>query len=110
MAVGGNATAIVTRAVKSKNKDGIAVAGKPEKLMELTGWLDYQAGQSGHLAYQAKLQDATHLWLCDYDEAYAALPEGGLSLVIDGKPYEVLLIEDPMGMHEHLETYLRYVG
>ncbi|MEG1906847.1 MAG: hypothetical protein RR178_05215 [Gordonibacter sp.] len=108
--IGGNTTALVKRAVKTKSAQGVAVNGEPQKLMEVTGWLDYQSGQSSHVTYQAKIQDTTHLWLCDYNEAYAVLSENGLSLEINGKPYEVLLIDDPMGMHDHLETYLRYVG
>ena len=50
------------------------------------------------------------MFLCDYREDYAALSEKGLSLEIGGKSYEVRLIDDPMGMHAHLETHLRYVG
>lgn len=107
---GGNVAATALRAVKTKNAKGVAVAGEPERLVEIRGWLDYQSGQSSHLAYQAKIRDATHLFISDYNAAFAALAEAGLSLAIDGKQYEVLLIDDPLGLHEHLETYLRYVG
>lgn len=31
-------------------------------------------------------------------------------MVVDGKVYEILLIDDPMNMHEHLEIYLRFIG
>ena len=30
--------------------------------------------------------------------------------IINGLVYDILLIDDPMGMHEHLEIYLRFVG
>ena len=30
--------------------------------------------------------------------------------VIDGNIYDILLIDDPMRMHKHLEIYLKYVG
>lgn len=108
--VGGNVVAEVMRSAKTKNAKGVAVEGELEKVMSLQGWLDYQAGQSSHLAYQAKIEDTTHLFISDYDGLYAGLPENGLSLVVDGRKYEVLLIDDPMGMHDHLETYLRHVG
>lgn len=110
MPIGGNATAHVLRVTKTKNHQGVAVASKPQRLMELTGWLDYQSGQSSHLTYQAKIQDTTHLFLCDYREDFACLGENGLALSVGGGKYEVLLIDDPMGMHDHLETYLRYTG
>lgn len=108
--VGGNATASVMRTRKTKNPKGSATPNAPEKVMEVFGWLDYQVGQPSHLAYQAKLQDTTHLWVCDFDAGFADQKVQGLSLTIAGESYEVLLIDDPMGMHDHLEAYLRYVG
>ncbi|GAA6488457.1 hypothetical protein [Gordonibacter urolithinfaciens] len=108
--VGGNVTAAVMRAAKGKNMDGVAVPGEPVKVMELVGWLDYSAGEKGHQAYSAPVEDSTHVFVSDYDEEYAAMTENGLSLVIGGKSYEVRLIDDPMGLHRHIETYLKYVG
>lgn len=108
--VGGNVTASVMREAKTKNAKGVYVVGEPERVMDITGWLDYQAGQASHLAYQAKTEDTTHVFLSDWNEAYASLSEKGLFLRIEDKRYEVLLIDDPMMLHEHIETYLRYVG
>ena len=31
-------------------------------------------------------------------------------MVIGGKVYEVMLIDDPMELHEQLEIYLKYTG
>lgn len=108
--VGGNVTAEVIRIQKTKNAKGVFASGEPEHLMDVRGWLDYQAGQSSHLAYQAKVEDTTHVFISDHDVEYAALSVAGLFLQMDGRRYEVLLIDDPMGLHEHIETYLRYVG
>lgn len=108
--VGGNVPADVMRERKTKDAKGLYVSGEPERVMGLKGWLDYQAGQASHLAYQAKTDDTTHVFLCDYDEAYAGLKTDGLYLEVSGRKYEVLLIDDPMGLHEHLETLLRHVG
>lgn len=110
MGIGGNTTAVLMRAVKTKDKNGNAVAGNPQQLIEVIGWLDYQAGQPSHLTYQAKLADTTHLWLCDYSAVLAGFKVQGLSMVIGSDTYEVLFIDDPMGIHDHLEVYLRYVG
>ena len=46
----------------------------------------------------------------NYDAQLASLPEAGTTLMVDDRTYEVLLIDDPMGLHEHLEVYLRAVG
>lgn len=108
--IGGNVTASVVRSKMAVNTQGAALEGIAEPLMEIVGWLDYQGGQKGHTAYQAPLEDTTHLFLSDYDAAFASQKEDGLSLVVNGRRYEVLLIDDPMGLHEHLETFLRYVG
>lgn len=108
--VGGNVTARAVRSVRAVNAQGLAVEGGTEKVMDIAGWLDYQSGQKGHAAYQAPLEDTTHVFLSDYDGRYASQREDGLSLIIEGRRYEVLLIDDPMGMHRHLETYLKYVG
>jgi hypothetical protein len=31
-------------------------------------------------------------------------------MVVDGSIYEVMVYDDPMNKHQHLEIYLRYVG
>ena len=31
-------------------------------------------------------------------------------MLINGEVYEVLLYDDPVQLHEHLEIYLKYVG
>lgn len=107
--VGGNIVAKVLRTTGDKNDKGVYTTGEPQQIMELCGWLDYQSGEVGHLAYQAAVQDSTHVFVSDYRADYADLSEVGLSLEIGGKSYEVKLIDDPMGMHEHMETYLRLV-
>ena len=108
--VGGNTAAEVVRSVKSTSKRGIRVESGIELVMSLKGWIDYQSGQNSHTTFNAELANTTHVFLCDYDAKYAALrKEKGLSLVIDGNRYEVLLVDDPMGLHQHIETFLRRV-
>lgn len=108
--IGGNVTAQVVRSVKGKNAQGIPLEKGTDPIMEITGWLDYQDGKAAHQAYEAKLQDTTHVFLSDYDEAFAKLSKAGLFLLVGGRRYEVLLIDDPMELHEHLETFLKHVG
>ena len=31
-------------------------------------------------------------------------------MIVNGEVYEILLIDDPMNMHDHLEIYLRFIG
>ena len=102
----------------------------------VAGWLDLSNGESKWTSFQAKVQESTHFFLCDYTSlknlsakwlwnplnliSSVINTESGSELVsvttdnshmvVDGNVYEILLIDDPMGMHHHLEFYLRFVG
>lgn len=81
-------------------------------LAALTGWLDLQTGDSKY-TYGAKLQESTHIFLCDYVDLYAQrdhFRKSNKRLVVNGVTYDVLLIDDPMELHQQLEIYLRMVG
>ena len=72
----------------------------------LWGWLDYSGGDAKY-TYDAKLQETTHIFMCDY-VAIDMNPEDK-RLVVNGATYDVLMIDDPMGMHQHLEMSLKLV-
>ena len=74
----------------------------------LTGFLDLMNGTSGYSNFNTKLQESTHIFLADYAPVNAE-PENCRAL-IGGSIYDVLLIDDPMGLHEQLEIYLKFVG
>lgn len=74
----------------------------------LYGYLDLVTGDAKYNNYSAKLQESSHIFLCDYIPL--AQYKGEKRMIIDGDMYDVLLVDDPMGMHRHLEIYLRYVG
>lgn len=74
----------------------------------LTGFLDLSSGSSSYSTYNAKIQESTHIFLCDYVKL--SVTAENCRAVIGGQVYDVLLIDDPMGMHEHLEIYLKFVG
>jgi head-tail adaptor len=73
----------------------------------LTGWLDLSAGDSKY-TYNAKIQESTHIFICDYVPIDRKADDK--RLVVNGAIYDVLLIDDPMEMHQQLEIYLRFVG
>lgn len=83
------------------------VVGVWETVEILTGWLDLTAGDSKY-THNTKLQESTHIFICDY--ASIDRKADDKRLIVDGTAYDVLLIDDPMGMHQHLEIYLRFVG
>lgn len=120
MSIGGNTWALLQ--VKGKAaKNGIG-AHESEWLdcISLWGWLDLSAGDSKHTTFNAKIQESTHIFLCDYldlagigadgQEEAANVGSDNARLVIQGLVYEVMLIDNPMGMCQHLEIYLRFIG
>ena len=110
--IGGNITATVQKKTTAKNAIGEAVPSWADEIT-LTGWLDLASGDTRHTNYDAKLQESSHYFLCDYREfepAAGELNEENARMVIGGKVYEILMVDDPMGMHRHWEFYLKYVG
>lgn len=96
------------RGVENTNEIGEQVAVW-ETVENLTGWLDLSAGDSKYTAYNAKMQESTHVFICAYKELGNAAAENSRA-VIDGSLYDVMLIDDPLNMHRQLELYLKYTG
>lgn len=104
--VGGNARAVVQVKETTKNYLGETITTFKD-LKTIKGYLDYITGENGTGSFNAKIEDSTHIFMCDYED----LPnENEIRLSINGKPYEVKLIDVPMGIKYHMEIYLRYVG
>lgn len=100
------------------------------------GWLDLSGGDSKYTTYNAKIQESTHIFLCDYQTFKGLSGEwvwdtlnfisGEIStltsdrkvdvtsenarMLIDGLIYQIMMIDDPMNLHQHLEIYLKFVG
>lgn len=122
MGIGGNLWGLIQ--VKDRNsrmnKIGERVTGWQD-CMKVRGWLDLSAGDSNRTTFNAKIQESTHVFLCDYqplighiavaDQTKAvAVTSENARMVINGSVYDILLIDDPMNMNEHLEFYLKFVG
>lgn len=106
--VGGNLTATLQQKTTTKNAIGERVPAWTD-VCTLVGWLDYMSGESKYTTYNAKLQESTHVFVCDYNAAVERNAENK-QLVANGLTFDVLLIDDPMELHQHLEFYLRFVG
>ena len=105
--IGGNIVAVFQqKGGFTKNEVGERIT-EWKNVRRLTGWLDLSSGDSKY-TYNAKLQESTHIFLCDYVAIDRKADDK--RLVVNGISYDVLLIDDPMEMHQQLEIYLRYVG
>lgn len=79
--------------------------------VSIPGWLDLSTGDSKHTTFSAKIQESTHIFLCDFADLKAVgVASDTARMIINGEEYEILLIDDPMGIHDHLEIYLRFIG
>lgn len=117
--IGGNTTVkLQVKAGTTKDAIGSKVPTWAD-VIELTGWLDYQAGNTQYTNFNAKIQESTHLFICDYLPIPDSLEyEGKLvkvsaenaRMIANSQEYDVILIDNPMGMNKHLEIYLKYTG
>ena len=105
--IGGNTEAILQELVESgTNGIGERIVTWSD-VQRLSGWLDLSGGDSKY-TYDAKLQESTHIFITDY--VTINQKSNDKRLIVNGVVYEVLLIDDPMGLHQHLEITLKYVG
>ena len=115
--IGGNTICAVQ--VNTAGKNAIGEGEKNWKtVFSHAGWLDLQSGDSKYSTNKAKIEESSHVFLCDYHSGIYALtiPDSktktvpNVRMIIKGMVYDVLLIDNPMEMNEQLEIYLRKVG
>lgn len=114
--IGGNIDAVIQMQTVTKNRIGEDEPEWGDVLPHFKGWLDLSDEDSSKV-YRTKLQESTHVFLCDYfplvtqgDEPGKEITPENSRMIVNGKVYDVVLFDDPMGMHEHLEIYLKYRG
>lgn len=107
--IGGNITGVIQTKTTVKN-----AIGESEKKWVNTfshvGWLGMQSGDSKYANNKAKIEESTHVFLCDYHSGIYALQDQDTRMILKGFVYDVLLIDNPDDMNEQLEIYLRKVG
>ena len=107
--IGGNITGIIQCGTPEKNEIGEGVKTWVNAYSH-KGWLGLQSGDSKYTNFNAKLEESTHVFLCDYHPGMYALASQDTRMIIKGFVYDVLLIDNPDEMNEQLEIYLRKVG
>ena len=76
----------------------------------LFGWLDLQSGDSNYTNYNAKVQESSHVFLADYKELDSRVKAENCRMVIGNSAYDIMLIDNPMGMNRQIEIYLKFTG
>ena len=79
-------------------------------VQSLYGWLDYISGEAGRANYHTKIEESTHVFVCDFVELHEKIKAENCRAIVNGKTYDVVLIDNPMELNYHLEIYLKYTG
>ena len=108
--IGGNITGNIQTKSTAKNAIGEAVKAWETAVEAVKGWLGLQSGGSNYSNFNAKIEESTHVFLCDYNPDIYALVDCDTRMIIKGVVYDVLLIDNPDEMDEQLEIYLKKVG
>lgn len=109
--IGGNITAAIQTATTAQNAIGEQVKIWAD-VQTLKGWLDLSSGDSKYLTYNTKLQESTHVFVADFVALASGIAAENSRMVINGKIYDILLIDNPMemGSGSQLEIYLKFTG
>lgn len=106
--IGGNITAEIQVFASVENE-----IGEYEKSWEtaktLTGFLDMRSGDSKYQSYDTKLEESTHIFLADFTPLDGITAENS-RMLIKGKVYDIMLIDNVMELDEHYEIYLKLTG
>lgn len=106
--IGGNITAVLQKCIYSFNEIGEPIEDYTESI-SLFGFLDLSSGDSHYTNFNAKVQESTYIFICDYKDLKGYRADNS-RLIVNDEIYDVTLIDDPMNLHQHLEIYLQYKG
>lgn len=109
--IGGNTRATVQVYTSNTNDIGEHVQTWADA-QTLKGWLDLSSGEARFATYNAKIQESTHVFICDYVSLDSRITAETSRMVINSKVYDVLLVDNPMelGTGSQLEFYLKHTG
>ena len=109
--IGGNIRATVQVYTSNTNDIGEHVQTWADA-QTIKGWLDLSSGEARFATYHAKIQESTHVFIADYVPLDSRITAESSCMTINGKRYEVLLIDNPMelGTGSQLEFYLKFTG
>lgn len=106
--IGGNITAVLQTKTSSKNSFGEKVETW-NNVQLLKGFIDFTGGDGSYKSnFKGAVEETTHIFICDYDKVASEATPTQSRLIISGKVYDVLMIDNPMNLNKHLEIMLKY--
>ena len=108
--IGGNITAqLQVKNGTTKNEIGENVP-QWQTVHNLRGWLDLSDGDSKYISYNAKIQESTHVFICNYQTLNSTIKAENSRMIINNKKYDIMLIDNPMELNYQFEFYLKFTG
>ena len=106
--IGGNVDAIIQVETSFKNAFG-EIENTYKNLTTVKGFLDYVGGDGSYKTnFKGELEETTHIFICDYENVASKATPTQSRMIIDDKIYDILYIDNPMNLNEHLEIMLKY--
>ena len=106
--IGGNVTAVLQTKTSSKNAFGEKVETWTDVQL-LKGFLDFTGGDGSYKSnFKGSVEETTHIFICDYDKVASSVSRTQSRLIVNGAIYDVLMIDNPMGLNQHLEIMLKF--
>lgn len=117
--IGGNTTVqLQMQAGHTANEIGSRVPAWHD-VISLTGFLDLSGESTNRTTFNAKIQESTHIFICDYKPIPATIDVEGvpvrvttanIRIAANGESYDVMLMDNPMGLNKQWEIYLKFTG
>lgn len=107
--IGGNVTAEIQIFSTNRNEIGESVKSW-ETVQTLKGFIDLSNGDSKYTTFNAKIQESTHIFIVDYVKLSSLITAENSRIMLGGKIYDIMLIDNPMELCAQLEIYLKLTG
>lgn len=109
--IGGNALVELQISSQTVNEIGERVHAW-ETIQSLKGWIDFLSGEAKRTVYNAKIEESTHVFICDYVPLDPRITSESARLVYKGQTYDITFIDNPMGLQtgSQWEIFLRFTG
>lgn len=107
--IGGNTDAMLQISTVSKNEYGLQVKSW-ETVQTLRGWLDLMSGDSRYRVYNTKIEESSHVFVCDYSILNPKVRTENARMLIDGEVYDIMQIDNPMRLKAQWEFFLKHTG
>ena len=89
--IGGNTIAQLQISTSEKTEIGAGVK-RWSTVLELSGFLDLSSGDSKYTTYNAKVQESSHIFICDWKPVDVSIKAENSRLLVNGSAYDVMLM------------------